>query len=411
MDIPREARPQSTGPALAKFGGPKSCNGVFPSRLQFGQDAQAAVNEVFAYYRSIGQDFGTQGHFEELYTGEFAEFLGVGGYCDAVCSGTAALYVALGSLDLPKGSRVLISPIADPGCISAIVLQGLIPKLIDVECGSYNTSLAQIRGRLDPEVSCILLIHSGGMAIRDIADIAEYCLHKRIRLIEDCSQAHGARVNDRFVGTFGDVGVFSTMSTKTHSTGGAGGVIHTADEGIYHRVRELSDRGKAFFSEDFDPKNPATFHGPALNLPQDELSCAIGRVTLRSLEGVRKRRVALIAHLNLRLEETCRAFRGLPVAEGDSPFFWPIRFWADQLDAASGEILSAVIAEGVPINPRYRYLVADWPWATALLADSFSAPNADKLLKHSFNLLFHERFDLGDMDSIAAAMLKVERAF
>ena len=56
-----------------------------------------------------------------------------GGYCDLVCSGTVSIFIAIKSLELKKGSYVLVSPITDPGTLNAIICNGLFPILIDTE--------------------------------------------------------------------------------------------------------------------------------------------------------------------------------------------------------------------------------------------------------------------------------------
>ena len=396
---------------LALLGGAPIRSELFPSRNQFGMDARAAVNQVFDYYASIGQDFGTQGFFEKRYTDEFVRFQGGLGYCDAVCSGTAAIYVALGALNLPQGSAVLMSPIADSGCLSAIILNRLIPKLIDTGNGLYNATLEEIESRCDARVSCIFLVHSAGTPIREIEAISEYCRSRKIALLEDCSQCQGAVVNRRRVGGFGDVSVFSTMNTKNHSTGGAGGLIYTRNQAIYNRGRMLADRGKPFHEDGFDPKDPRQLKVPALNLPQDELSCSIGFVTLQKLDRIRIQRVELIQYLNERLSRDSKTCLGLPVTKDDSPFFWPIRFHSIGANCDKNSFTVALAAEGIPINPHYRYLASEWPWAKPYLVDDFHPKNASEMVANSFNLLFHENFSSADMDDIANAILKVERHF
>jgi dTDP-4-amino-4,6-dideoxygalactose transaminase len=397
---------------LAIFGGSKVRQNPFPSRMQFESAARAAVNDVFDYYAARGQDFEAQGHFEQLYTTAFCSYLGEpNGYCDAVCSGTAALYVALAALELPRKSCVLVSPITDAGCLSAVILNDLAPKLVDVEDKSYLISRSTLLKRLDDGVSAVLLVHAAGQAVPDIAEVANLCRERGIALIEDCSQAHGALANRKRVGTFGDISVFSTMHKKTHASGSNGGLIFTRSKELYQKVRMFSDRGKAFHETGFDAKNPATFRLPALNLPQDELSCAIGSVTLQTLDSVRAKRISLIEHLNKRLAKESCSCQGLRVSPEDSPFFWPILFDETGLSCDKRAFTSALLAEGLPINPHYGYLVSDWPWVRPHLFDKFLPQAAVRMIDRSFNLLFHEGFSLADIDDVVAAILKVERFY
>jgi len=102
-----------------------------PGRFAFGDAELAAVQDVFSYYRERNLDFGYQGHFEERYCEACVRYLGAPGYADAVATGTAALFVAVAALQLPRGSQVVVSPITDPGTINAIILNGCAPVLMD----------------------------------------------------------------------------------------------------------------------------------------------------------------------------------------------------------------------------------------------------------------------------------------
>jgi len=109
---------------LAIHGGEPVRRERMPPRLALGEDELRMIQECIAYYRERQVDPGYQGTFEKLYTDAFVAMMG-GGYADAVATGTVALYIALAALDLPEDSEVLVSPITDPGTISAIILNRL----------------------------------------------------------------------------------------------------------------------------------------------------------------------------------------------------------------------------------------------------------------------------------------------
>ncbi len=217
-----------------------------------------------------------------------------GGYADAVATGTAALYVAIAALDLPKGSEVLVSPITDPGTLSAIILSGLKPRLCDSQPDSYNVGLEQVLERVGPNVSAIVVVHAAGQAAE--VDKIVPALHARgIKVLEDCSQAHGARILGRPVGTFGDIAAFSTMYRKAHMTGAAGGVVYSRDLELFRLALAHADRGKPRWREDFSDRDPSGYLFPALNFHTDEISCAIGVASLRRLDTTIIRRLSFIS--------------------------------------------------------------------------------------------------------------------
>ena len=267
--------PEAQGkPRLAIHGGEPVRKEPMPPRLALGDAELKMIQECLSYYREQKTDPGYQGPFEKLYTNAFVAMMG-GGYADAVATGTSALYIAVAALNLPKGSEVLVSPITDPGTLSAIILNGLKPRLMDSKPDSYNIGVKQFVERITSNVTGAVVVHAAGQACEIDKIVAE--AHARgIKVLEDCSQSHGAKIMGRPVGTFGDIAAFSTMYRKTHMTGASGGVVYARNINLFRAALAHADRGKPRWQDDFDDRNPNTYLFPALNHNTDELSCAIG---------------------------------------------------------------------------------------------------------------------------------------
>jgi perosamine synthetase len=394
---------------LAIDGGEPVRKAPMPARLGFGEGEVKMIQEVIAFYRAKNADPGYQDHFEKLYTDAFARMMG-GGYADAVATGTSALYVALAALELPKGSEVLVSPITDPGSLSAIILNGLTPRLVDSHKGNYNVGLDEVATRISPQTSAAMIVHSAGQAAEIDRIVA--LLHGRgIKVLEDCSQAHGARLAGRQIGTFGDIAAFSTMYRKAHMTGSSGGVVFTRDLGLFRQVLAHADRGKPRWIEGFDDRNPNTFLFPALNHHTDEISCGVGLSSLSRLADTIVRRLTFIADLSGRLAEDAKICRPYGYSPGDSPFFYPIALDPRRISCSKLDFARAVQKEGIDLNPHYQYVVAEWPWVNSYLADDFATPNARDIRDRSFNLFVNENYGEQEAADAAAAILKVERHF
>ncbi len=108
---------------LAIDGGTPLRTRPMPVRRAIGVNERAMLLEALDYYDQRGLDPGYEGVFEQRYCKAFADLMG-GGYADAVATGTASLFVAVAALGLPAGSEVLVSPVTDPGSISAIIMNG-----------------------------------------------------------------------------------------------------------------------------------------------------------------------------------------------------------------------------------------------------------------------------------------------
>ena len=394
---------------LAIDGGQPVRRRPMPPRCALGESETEALQEAIKYYRDKKVDPGYQGIFEKRYTDAFVQFMG-GGYADAVATGTAALFIAVAALGLPRGSEIIVSPVTDPGCLSAIILNGLIPRLADSAPGSFNMGVEQFVARITPKVRAVMVVHSLGRAA-DIVGIVRAARQHGISVIEDCSQSHGARIGTRPIGNFGDIAAFSTMYRKNHMTGGAGGVVYSENLALFRQALAHADRGKPSWADDFDDRNPNQFLFPALNFHTDELSCAIGTASLARLQDTISRRSAFVSELSSRLREHSKVCAPFGYTLNDSPFVYPILVNREQICCTKEEFAKAVLAEGIGLNPHYQYLVADWPYLKPYLADNFDTPNARDIRDCSFMLYLNENYGDAEVNDCVNAIAKVEKHY
>ena len=391
---------------LAIEGGTPVRSTPMPPRSAIGPAERAMIDEALAYFADRKVDPGYQGPFEARYCEAFAGMMG-GGYADAVATGTASIFVALAALGLPAGSEVLVSPITDPGSVSAIIMLGLVPRLIDSMPDSYNVGPEQVQARISAKTAAIVLVHSIGRAA-DAEAIMALCHAHNIKVLEDCSQSHGAMWKGQRIGRYGDIAAFSTMYRKASITGASGGIVYTLDEELFHQALAHADRGKQSWRPGFDDRDPSQFLFPALNLHTDELSCAIGVASLSRLDETRRRRLAYVAGVTAQLPAASKICRPYGYSEDDSPFIYPIIVDPQRISVSKEEFAKAVLAEGIGLSPHYRYLVVDWPWVKPYLSDQYETPNARSIRDRTFNLYLNENYGEQEVIDTVAAIAKVE---
>lgn len=188
-------------------------------------------------------------------------------------------------------------------------------------------------------------------------------------------------------------------------------MVFTKDRATYERVRSVADRGKDFYREDFDPKDPAQGLMSSLNLNQDELSCAIGRSTLKKLPAIMAKRTAIAEALADGLDTIpgLTVLRPMPDSE-PSYFFLTVCVDEPSLGMDKKTFTDRLAATGVWLNPDYKFTTQDWPWVWPSVTGQRETPNAKAFREQSFNLLYHENFGEAEVEFIVSEARKAQRA-
>jgi len=218
----------------------------------------------------------------EAFEREFAAYLGVP-HVVGVASGTDALALALRACGIGSGDEVITVGHTAVATVAAIETVGAAPVLVDIDPETFTLDPERVEAALSPRVRALLPVHLYGHpaamgALRSLA------ARHRLRLIEDCAQAHGATLDGIRAGALGDVAAFSFYPTKNLGAIGDGGAIATADAGFAEKARRLREYG---WRERYVSETPGT------NSRLDELQAAILRVGLRHLDEDNARRAAV----------------------------------------------------------------------------------------------------------------------
>lgn len=233
--------------------------------------------------------------FEKL----FAAYVEVS-YCRSVANGTDALELALRALGMQAGDEVATVANAGMYTSTAILAIGGTPMYMDVDLVTQVVMQNEVERALQQGVKAVVVTHLYGQAQPNIADIAAKCREAHVALVEDCAQAHGARVNGKRVGSFGDAGCFSFYPTKNLGALGDGGAVVCHDAELAEKVGRLRQYG-------WSAKYQVELAG-ARNSRLDEIQAAILSEFLPHLDSwnARRREIAsqysmLITHPEIML--------------------------------------------------------------------------------------------------------------
>ena len=280
-------------------------------------------------------------------------------YAVAVSSGTAALAMALKVLVPRQGRNVVIPSYTCAALLHALDYAGQKPLITDIDAADMNMSAADLKKRLKKNTAAVIVPHLFGRA----ADMKAF-ERVGLPLIEDGTQALGARADGQRVGSFGELSIFSFYATKM-ITSGEGGMIVTDSSKTAETLRDMRD---------YDKKDDYRFR---MNFKMSDLQAAIGLCQLKKLSTFVQKRIR-IAELYDR--PFAARFIGLPAAdtERDSVYFRYVL----RVPGGANPLIKSLNKKGIeaksPIfKPLHEYLglpAADYPETVRAMREACSLP-------------------------------------
>ena len=200
----------------------------------------------------------------------------------AVSSGTAALEVAMKSLNLKKGSHVIIPTFSIISTALCVVKLGLKPILVDVNLNTWNTDSKNVIQKITKKTKAIIITHIYGFPV-DMNHILKIAKEKNIKIIEDAAEMIGQTYKNKKCGSFGDLSTFSFYANK-HITTGEGGMILTNNKNLYNKCKSLRNLS---FGNGIDRFNHDDI---GWNYRMTNLQAALGCGQLKNINKIIKRK-------------------------------------------------------------------------------------------------------------------------
>lgn len=391
-----------------------------------GKPGRDLGDEELANLREVidsGRLFVHGGKFVQQFEQEFANLLGVK-HAIASTSGTAAIHVAVGTINPNPGDEIITSPITDMGSIIGILAQNAIPVFADLDMQTYTLLPESVESCITDRTKAILVVHLFGHPT-DMDAIMEIAQRYGLWVIEDCAQAYLAEDNGRLVGTMGHLACFSMQQSK-HMTTGDGGVTVTNDDRLAERARLFVDKGW--------PRHPGAPRGYlflGMNYRMNELTGAVACAQVKKVQSVVERRRAVAQAITQRISEIS-GVNSPVVRDGCKHSWWlyPITIDQSVLGVSPQEFAKALSAEGIPAEQGYigepiymspLFQNAETygdlgcpftcPYANAREYRLPDTPNAVEILKNIVTLACNEFFTPNDVEDISNAVAKVARYY
>ncbi|WDH79810.1 DegT/DnrJ/EryC1/StrS family aminotransferase [Microbacterium esteraromaticum] len=351
-----------------------------PAKPIIGDDERAAVDRV------LRSGMVAQGPEVAAFEAEFSAHFVSGRPSVAVNSGTAGLHLGLLAAGVGPGDEVIVPSFTFAATGNSVALTGGTPVFVDIEPETFTLDPEAVAAAITPRTKGILPVHLYGHPAR-MRELEKVAAERGVALYEDAAQAHGAALDGRPVGSFGDFAMFSLYPTK-NMTSGEGGMVTCATDEIARRVKLLRNQGMERQYEN---------EIVGFNARMTDIHAAIGRVQLTKVDAWTAQRQANAAFLDANLQGVVVP----PVAEGAVHVYhqYTIRVPEDRDGFVAALKEEHNVGAGVyyPI-PNHR-LPSLAPYAPGL-----ELPETERAAREVASLPVHPSLSQADLDRIVAAV-------
>jgi hypothetical protein len=350
------------------------------------------IDEAVA--RALSSGWYILGSELRAFEAEFAAWLGVSSVIGCG-NGTDAIALALRGLGIGPGCTVVTVSHTAVATVAAIEMTGATPLLIDIDPVHYTMDPNALQVVLEhplpglPPIKAVVPVHLYGQPA-DLDRIVPLCRRHGIALIEDCAQAHGARLHGQRVGTFGDAATFSFYPTKNLGALGDGGAVATGDPALAERIAALRQYGwhKHYVSDEV-----------GVNSRLDEVQAAILRVKLTELDRQNGRRADIATTYTAALADG--ALRPPARRDGVDHVYHLYVTRSGQRDRFQARLKEAGVGTGihypVPVHaqPAYAGRVALGP---------SGCPETERAAREILSLPLYPELTDSEVESVCAAL-------
>ena len=318
----------------------------------------------------------------------------------AVSSGTDALYIALLGLGIKQNDEIItVSNTAIP-TVSAIRNCGAKARFVDIG-SDYLINTDNIEKYITKNTKAIIPVHLYGQAC-DMEKICKIAKKYKLKIIEDCAQAQGAKFKNKYVGAFGDAGCFSFYPTKILGAYGDGGFISTNSINLYNKVKRIRFYGieQNNKKNKFNNKYYANEHGT--NSRISEIQSSILNLKLPQVNSWIKQRRELAKLYSHELKDTSLK---LPVENVNCKHVFHLYV---VYHPKRDEIIKKLIENNIQVNINYPFPIHKMKaYKNKVLNKSNYLPITEKMTNGIFSLPLYPKLKKTDVFKVSRVIKKI----
>lgn len=259
----------------------------------------------------------------------------------SVNSATSGLYAAIGAIGVGPGDEVIVSPFTMSASATCALIYNAIPVFADIQDDIFNLSPKSIEEKITPHTKAIVVVHLFGHPA-DMDPIMKLAKKHNLKVIEDCAQSPLAKYKSKYVGTIGDIGVFS-LNCHKHIHTGEGGIIVTNDDKLHDKLTLIRNHGEIAAT---DRKLDDIVSVLGFNYRLTEIQAAIGTEQLKKLPRLLEQGSKNAAYIADRIGKLPGITPPVTYDGCDHSYYvQAFKFEEDKIGVSRDDFIAAVIAE------------------------------------------------------------------
>ena len=306
----------------------------------------------------------------KIFEDKFSKFIGHK-YAVTVANGTAALEIAVQSLNLPKNSEVIIPNFTIFSNAIACLKSDLKIKPIDCNKFDWNMNLQSIMKNISSKTKLIIATHIYNYPI-EIDKLKKICKKKKIFLLEDAAEVYGQKYKKKMCGSFGDLSTYSFYANKQITTG-EGGMITTNSKKLYEKIKNLRNLS-------FGKKNRFNHEDVSSNNRMSNIQATLGLSQLNRIKDIVKKRHSIGKKYFEYLSKNSNIFIPVPEKKSVKNIYWVVGLLITNtnLNIDAQFVMKKLNKMGIGSRPFF------WPMHKQKMLKNYNFYNSKKFINSEY---------------------------
>lgn len=298
---------------------------------------------------------------------------------------TGGMHMAARALDIGEGDEVLVPELTWVATASAPYYLGAKPIFVDVDKDTWTIDLVSAEKYITPKTKAIMPVHLYGHP-SNMDEVMKFAHKHNLKVLEDAAPAIGAKSNNKFVSTFGDVSVFSFQGAKMMVTG-EGGIVLTNDDEIFSKIKQYSEHGRST-----DPSKTFWIETIGYKYKMSNIQAALGLAQFERLDELISKKREIFSWYEERLNQ----FDNIKLnkeADWAHSIYWMTSIRLDNTSVSRDDLMKKMKDDQIDSRPVFPTISKYPMWhsdcinknASLISENSINLPSGHNLTKEDIN--------------------------